>query len=153
MCKWDRYWLLIGWVSKRLEVKISILNYSFLLFYENNPTLLHIVDKASVFLTTCFSRIWLLRLSFSIFNFFIISFTYNLHILIQNDLILSFIPWRNAIRAAPTIGIPYGLNKNPKNNASMPKIVLFWINEAIAPITHNIMRKYSNTNIHIGILF
>ena len=35
----------------------------------------------------------------------------------------------------------------------MPNIVLFWINEAIAPITHNIMRKYSNTNIHIGIIF
>ena len=27
----------------------------------------------------------------------------------------------------------------------MPNIVLFWINEAIAPTTHNIMRKYSKT--------
>ena len=27
----------------------------------------------------------------------------------------------------------------------MPSIVLFWINEAIAPTTHNIMRKYSKT--------
>ena len=27
----------------------------------------------------------------------------------------------------------------------MPSTILFWINEAIAPTTHNILKKYSNT--------
>ena len=53
------------------------------------------------------------------------------------------IPCKKAITAAPTIGIPYGLTKNPIINASIPMVTSFCRKDAIAPNMQNIISKYS----------
>ena len=42
----------------------------------------------------------------------------------------------NAITVAPTIGIPYGLNKKLNTKASIPSDTSFCINEPIAATIH-----------------
>ena len=41
------------------------------------------------------------------------------------------------------MGIPYGLNKNPNTNASIPMVTSFCKKDAIAPNMQNIISKYS----------
>ncbi|BAM61400.1 LSU ribosomal protein L18P [Streptococcus dysgalactiae subsp. equisimilis RE378] len=52
------------------------------------------------------------------------------------------IPCKKAITVAPTIGIPYGLTKNPIINASIPSDTSFCINEPIAATIHISIKKY-----------
>ena len=54
------------------------------------------------------------------------------------------IPCKKAITVAPTIGIPYGLTKNPIINASIPMVTSFCKKDAIAPNMQNIISKYSS---------
>lgn len=40
------------------------------------------------------------------------------------------------------MGIPYGLNKNPNTNASIPSDISFCINDPIAATIHISIKKY-----------
>ena len=74
--------------------------------------------------------------------FFSIVFGNHFYEIFQIDFITSFIPLRKAITVAPTMGIPYGLNKNPNTNASIPSDISFCINDPIAATIHISIKKY-----------
>ena len=73
---------------------------------------------------------------------FSIAFGNHFYEIFQIDFIASLIPFKKAIIAAPTIGIPYGLNKKPNINASIPSDTSFCINEPMAAIIHISIKKY-----------